>query len=79
MADLPAYSGPGGQCPKCGAGGVQTEWHGSGGVLAPRKMGRREPPCKYEPDLAVFGGEGEHLCRLCLNCGYGWVEACAGG
>jgi hypothetical protein len=20
--------------------------------------------------------DGEHLCRLCGNCGYGWAEAC---
>jgi hypothetical protein len=77
MADLPAYSGPGAGCPKCGAGGIQTEWHHAGGALAPQKMARREPPCKHRPDLAEFGGQGEHLCRICLNCGYGWAEACA--
>jgi ribosomal protein S27AE len=76
MADLPAYTGPGGYCPKCGAGGVLTEHHWAGGALGPKKMSRREPPCKDSDDLAAFGGEGEHLCRLCANCGYGWVEAC---
>jgi len=77
MTDLPAYTGPGGYCPKCGAAGVLTEWHHIGGVLGPAKMARREPPCKSYPGLAEFGGEGQHLCRLCPNCGYGWVEACA--
>lgn len=78
MTDLPAYTGPEGKCPKCGEYGGRTEWHWAGGVLAPEKMARREPPCKDIEDLASFGGEGEHLCRLCPNCGYGWVEACAG-
>lgn len=29
-------------------------------------------PCEYRPS-------GEHLCRVCKNCSYGWVEACADG
>ena len=77
MTDLPAYTGPGGYCPKCGGGGVLTEWHHVGGALAPSKMAHRKPPCRHHSDLAKFGGEGEHLCRLCTNCGYGWVEGCA--
>jgi len=77
MSDLPAYTGPGGSCPKCEAGGVLTEWHKAGGMLAQKKVAGREAPCRHCRDLAGFGGEGEHLCRLCANCGYGWVEACA--
>ena len=77
IAELPAYSGPGGACPKCRVGGVLTEWHRAGGVLGPRQMAQRESPCKLRTDLQAFGGKGEHLCRLCRNCNYGWVEACA--
>jgi hypothetical protein len=54
-----------------------TEWHWAG-PLAPRDMAGRRPPCAGRGELAVLGGEGEHLCRVCLNCGYGWPEACAG-
>jgi hypothetical protein len=77
MTGLPAYSGPRIPCPKCGVSGVLTEWHRAGGCLAPGKMSGREPPCNNRDDLAAIGGKGEHLCRLCVNCGYGWVEACA--
>jgi hypothetical protein len=38
-------------------------------------MAGRRSPCKDVDALA--GLDGEHLCRLCRNCGYGWVEACA--
>jgi ssDNA-binding Zn-finger/Zn-ribbon topoisomerase 1 len=76
MADLPAYSGTGAKCPKCGRPGVTTEWHRAGGVLAPKKEAGPEPPCKSIRALETLRGEGEHLCRLCPNCGYGWAEAC---
>jgi hypothetical protein len=75
-ADRPAYTGPGGNCPKCGTGGVLTEYHYAGGVWAPAKMGRSEPPCKDHLELEDVL-RGEHLCRLCPSCGHGWVEACA--
>jgi hypothetical protein len=76
-AALPAYSGPDGPCPRCGLPGAMTEWHWAG-PLAPQDMAGCRPPCAGHAELAVLGGEGEHLCRLCLNCGYGWTEACAG-
>ena len=77
MADLPAYTGPGHHCPKCGTGGVATEYHWAGGLWAP-KTGKRKAPCEDHPELARIG-KGEHLCRIYGNCGYGWVEACASG
>lgn len=73
MTDLPAYTGPGGCCPKCGAAGVQTEYHWAGGCWAPDKTCGRESPCKSHRELE----RSEHLCRVCKNCGYGWAEACA--
>ena len=80
MTDLPAYTGLRALCPKCGCSDVLTEWHSAGGVLAhDKKMARREPPCKAYPDLAKFDGSGEHLCRVCAHCRYGWVEACKDG
>ena len=59
--NLPPYSG-GGQCPKCGCA-VDTTWHECG-----------------QPDASLpchRGGvhRGEHLCRQCPRCKYGWVEA----
>lgn len=77
MAGLPAYSGPSGFCPACGLPGAMTEWHWAG-PLAPPDMAGRRPPCAHRTDLAVLDGTGEHLCRVCLNCGHGWPEACTG-
>jgi hypothetical protein len=79
MADLPAYSGILASCPKCGRPGADTEYHRAGGIFAPRKTAGREPPCQNLPALEALGGEGEHLCRMCPNCGYGWAEACVAG
>lgn len=76
ITELPAYSGPGGQCPKCGADCVKTEYHWAGGVWAPKKTFDRESPCKGIQTLSEIGGGSEHLCRVCLNCGHGWPEAC---
>jgi hypothetical protein len=77
MADLPPYSGPDGPCPRCGVPGAMTEWHWAG-LLASADMAGRRPPCAERADLAVLDGAGEHLCRVCLNCGHGWPEACVG-
>ena len=75
MGDLPAYSGRGARCPKCGTHDALTEWHRFGGAFAPREMTGRRPPFKDSGALSGLGGE--HLCRLCGSCGYGWPEACA--
>ena len=75
MTDLPAYTGPGGDCPKCGAGGVLTEWHYTGKVTFP---GDKPYPCGSRSDLNGGRGQSQHLCRICANCGFGWVEACIG-
>jgi hypothetical protein len=70
MTCLPAYSGPGGQCPKCGVDGIQTEWHDSSKWTS----GLKKVPCSAPCD--DLRDEGEHLCRGCGNCGFGWAEAC---
>jgi hypothetical protein len=58
------YSGPMTICPKCGkAGCVGTHWH----LRAQRD--RKFACSSFRP--------GEHLCRLCGNCGYRWIEATA--
>lgn len=73
MAELPAYSGRGAGCMKCGTHGpdrlAPVRWR----VCAQGDGGRRLP-CKDNDALAGLGGE--QLCRLCGNCGYGWPEAC---
>jgi hypothetical protein len=75
-AVLPAYSGPAGACPKCGQPDALTAWHWAGGGLAPQELGGRAPACGELGDLVGPGVQGEHLCRLCGTCGYGWAEAC---
>jgi hypothetical protein len=72
---LPAYTGPDGHCPQCGIPGAMTEWHWAV-PPEPRGMAGRRPPCAGHAGLAVWDGQGQHLCRVCLNCGYGWAEAC---
>jgi hypothetical protein len=43
-AELPAYSGPGGRCPKCGVDGIQTEWHDSSKWASGYQKVRAAPP-----------------------------------
>jgi hypothetical protein len=74
-AGLPAYSGPLGSCPKCGSRGAETHYHTAGGGLGLKKIAGQAAPCQRIESLSRLLG-GEHLCRLCGNCGYGWVEAC---
>lgn len=68
-------------CPKCGApdAHVSRDWHESGlppysapGIFAPVNTA----PCTRGWLDFPFG---EHLCRRCRQCGYGWVEATASG
>jgi len=78
MAALASYSGPGGRCPKCQVPCASgTEWHWAAVALAPKEQQRRWAPACGELGLLGTPVEGEHLCRLCTNCGYGWAEACA--
>lgn len=77
MAGLPPYSGPDAPCPRCGRPGAMTEWHWAG-PLARQGTAGRQPPCAGRAELVGLRGEGEHLCRACLYCGYGWPEACIG-
>jgi hypothetical protein len=58
-------------------GVVLTRWHWAA-QRAEQEIAGHRPPCAGRTDLLRPGGRGEHLCRLCLNCGYGWLEACTG-
>ena len=75
MPDLPAHSGPDAQCPMCGIPVVLTEYHRAA-RLGPGEMAGHRPPCASLIHLARPAGRGRHLCRVCLNCGHGWAEAC---
>ncbi len=75
-AGLPAYSGPDGTCPLCGFPGAMTEWHWA--VPPAPEPAALRTPCAGHPGLTVRDGRGEHLCRVCMKCGYGWTEACTG-
>ena len=72
---LPPYSGPGGGCPKCGQPGARTRWHWGGGALAPLEPDGSAPACAG-PGIVDEVVTGEHLCRSCPVCGYGWPESC---
>jgi hypothetical protein len=76
-AGLPAYTGPDRPCPGCGMPVVLTEYHPAA-VLWPHEMAGHRPPCADLTHLARPAGRGQHLCRLCLNCGCGWPESCVG-
>jgi hypothetical protein len=60
-AELPPFDEDA-ACPKCAGGTVRVTYHAApaGGF-----------PCGT-PGRAVAG---EHLCRACERCGYGWCEA----
>jgi hypothetical protein len=72
---LPPYSGPGGACPKCGQPGARTRWHWAGGALAPLEPDG-SAPASAGPGIVDEAVTGEHLCRSCAVCGYGWPESC---
>ncbi len=74
---LPPYSGPGGWCPKCQVpGAASTEWHWAEVALPSGEQHGRVLACG---ELGLLGtpADGEHLCRQCTSCGYGWTEAVA--
>jgi hypothetical protein len=52
---------------------ASTQWHWAAVAFAPR-----EQPAPACGELGLLGVtiDGEHLCRQCGNCGYGWAEAC---
>jgi hypothetical protein len=64
VIELPAYSGPSAECPKCGAH-MKTEYHAVGIMWT-----------EHMPTEQGFQQIDEHLYRLCPRCGYGWPEAC---
>lgn len=67
--DLPMY-GSIMMCPKCRGDRVKTEYHPHG-VLS--------GPCGNRFGWPNVQNLGEHLCRTCANCSYGWPEAVAHG
>lgn len=58
---LPPFSGRNTSCPKCGMS-VDVAWH----LLGLQKGF----PCWNDPPDC-----DEHMCRVCPECGYGWMEA----
>lgn len=76
MAELPRY-GTVESCPKCGAaaGAGSAVESDATTVYHSGRMPRDAPapPCSgaFYADL----GLGEHMCRTCQACGYGWCEA----
>lgn len=67
--DLPPY-GVLLQCPKCRNERLDTTYHPRG-VLS--------EPCGTRFGWPDVQNLGEHLCRTCMNCFYGWPEAVASG
>lgn len=67
--DLPMY-GSIIACPKCGNEKVNTQYHPHG-VLS--------EPCGTRFGWPNIQNLGEHLCRKCTRCRYGWPEEVASG
>lgn len=67
--DLPMY-GSIMMCPKCRHDRVRTTYHAHG-ILS--------EPCGTRFGWPDVQNLGEHLCRQCTNCSYGWPEAVAHG
>lgn len=67
LVPLPPYSGREGCCPKCGEDGATTTFHDGPEM--------KESPRGTRWHCERFSLAGEHLCRLCVNCGYNWPEA----
>lgn len=61
---------PAAACPKCHAEMVDAVWHAAMTVKAPPGW-----PCA---DM-TRPVSGEHMCRVCTRCGYGWCEIPADG
>lgn len=60
-------------CPKCGGKHFETRWH-QFVILQAEPM----HPCEAWMFAELLTGAiGEHLCRVCDRCGYGWPEQTA--
>lgn len=68
---LPDYSGEYAHCVKCGGGIVATAYRATIPTLGWDSCGDR-----VEATSIVAGG-GECMLRICDDCGWAWVEACA--
>jgi hypothetical protein len=64
---LPPFSDSSAECPKCRYPIVKITWHSRGGALG----GHKGFPCEHRRL------PGEHICRTCARCGYGFIEATA--
>lgn len=61
------------RCPKCDSSAVQTVWHP---VVV--MMAQPITPCeRWVQEALLTGPVGEHLCRTCHTCHYGWPEQTA--
>lgn len=67
--DLPMY-GSITACPKCNSEKLKTIYHPAG-VLS--------EPCGQRFGWPLVQNLGEHLCRVCGTCKYGWPEEVAHG
>lgn len=68
---------PGGRCPKCQVPCASvTEWHWAAVAFPSREQQRGQAPACGDLGLLGIQVDGDHLCRLCTNCGHGWAEAC---
>jgi hypothetical protein len=57
-------------------GAASTDWHWAAVALPSGDQHGRVLACG---ELGLLGtpADGEHLCRRCASCGYGWTEAVA--
>lgn len=65
------------RCPKCFGTGIQTSWHN---LIIMNANENEAPPCgRWSIQGLLTGPVGEHLCRVCHTCHYGWPEQTADG
>lgn len=61
------------RCPKCRYAGIKTQYHASVTKGEALMTACEELLYYLNPLLSL----GEHLCRRCSGCGYGWTEKTA--
>jgi hypothetical protein len=61
------------RCPKCDSSAIQTHWHPAVVMMAVPM----EPCERWVQEALLTGQVGEHLCRFCHTCRYGWPEQTA--
>lgn len=64
-------------CPKCSSTAIKTTWHET---IIINSNQNESPPCGQWAFRGLLTGPvGEHLCRFCHTCNYGWPEQTADG